>query len=190
MQGNLNSSAANDPAEPYYGVMDPSLWVSKEDAEFVDIIHVNSDTLFGVSYSKSFQTKSYPPNPELFNILTKLDNSELIQRSFKSNLMLLFLREACPCMVRWATSTSIPMVVSTSPAATTSWVWISLISSPTKDAATCKLLVSMYCRKGCYLEKMFCKQSFESSPCLPGPQDSCSTTVEISEKSLQNLFSK
>ena len=54
MQGNLNSSAANDPAEPYYGVMDPSLWVSKEDAEFVDIIHVNSDTLFGVSYLKSF----------------------------------------------------------------------------------------------------------------------------------------
>jgi len=38
---------AMDPAEPYYGVMDPSIWVSKDDAEFVDIIHVNSDTLLG-----------------------------------------------------------------------------------------------------------------------------------------------
>ena len=43
-------SAAMDPAEPYYGVMDPSIWVSKDDAEFVDIIHVNSDTLLGVRY--------------------------------------------------------------------------------------------------------------------------------------------
>ena len=39
---------AMDPAEPYYGVMDPSIWVSKDDAEFVDVIHVNSDTLLGV----------------------------------------------------------------------------------------------------------------------------------------------
>ena len=39
-----------DPAEPYYGVMDPAIWVSKDDAEFVDIIHVNSDTLLGVRY--------------------------------------------------------------------------------------------------------------------------------------------
>ena len=164
LKDNLNSSAANDPATGPKMYMDPSLWVSKEDAEFVDIIHVNSDTLFGVSYSKSFQTKSYPPNLELFNILTKLDNSELIQRSFTSNLMLLFLREACPCMVHWATSTSIPMVVSTSPAATTSWVWISLIwvslISSAEDAATRKLLCQCT-RKGCYLEKMFCKQFSE-----------------------------
>ena len=39
-----------DPAEPYYGVMDPSIWVSKDDAEFVDVIHVNSDTLLGVRH--------------------------------------------------------------------------------------------------------------------------------------------
>ena len=60
----LNLFPANDPAEPWYGVTDPSLWVSKDDAEFVDVIHVNSDTLLGVSYSKQFQAKS-DPNPEL-----------------------------------------------------------------------------------------------------------------------------
>ena len=54
LKDNLNSSAANDPATGPKMYMDPSLWVSKEDAEFVDIIHVNSDTLFGVSYLKSF----------------------------------------------------------------------------------------------------------------------------------------
>ena len=31
--------------------MDPTVWVCKDDAEFVDVIHVNSDTLFGVSAS-------------------------------------------------------------------------------------------------------------------------------------------
>ena len=117
-------------------------------------------------------------NLELFNSLTKLDNSDLIQRCFKSNLLLLFLREACPCTVHWATSTSTPMAVSTSPAATTSWVWISLIwvslISSAEDAATRKLLCQCT-RKGCYLEKMFCKQFSESSTCLPGQQDSCST---------------
>ena len=45
-------------------------------------------------------------------------------------------------------------------------------------------------RKGCYLEKRLCKQFSKSSPCLPGQQDSCCRTVELSENSVQNLFSK
>ena len=34
---------------------------------------------------------------------------------------------------------------------------------------------------------MFCKQFSESSPCLPGKQGSCITTVELSDNILQNL---
>ena len=35
--------------------------------------------------------------------------------------------------------------------------------------------------------RRFCKQFSESSPCLPGEQGSCKTTVELSENILQNL---
>ena len=35
--------------------------------------------------------------------------------------------------------------------------------------------------KGYYLEKRFCKQFSESSPCLPGQQESCNTTLELLE---------
>ena len=86
-----------DPAEPYYGVMDPSIWVSKDDAEFVDVIHVNSDTLLGVRYSS-----------------IKIELA-LISRDI--------FREACPCTVLWGTSISTRTEASTSPVATTSWVW-------------------------------------------------------------------
>ena len=44
-------------------------------------------------------------------------------------------------------------------------------------------------RKGCYLDKRFCTQFFESSPYLPGQQGSCRTAVELSENSEQNPMS-
>ena len=58
----------------------------------------------------------------------------------------------------------------------------------------CKLrfLTSSSTRTGCYLGKLFCKQFSRSSPspCLPGQQGKCRTTVELSENILQNLMPK
>ena len=42
-------------------------------------------------------------------------------------------------------------------------------------------------RRGRYLGKMFWKQLSESSSCFPGQQESCRTTVELSENNLQNI---
>ena len=37
-----------DPAKPYFDVLDPSLRVSKNDGQFVDVIHTNSGQLWDV----------------------------------------------------------------------------------------------------------------------------------------------
>ena len=54
----------------------------------------------------------------------------------------------------------------------------------------CKLTCDRKANTRRGLEKRFCKQFSESTPCLLGQQGSCSTTVELSENSLQRLSSK
>ena len=49
---------------------------------------------------------------------------------------------------------------------------------------------AFYTRRGCNLEKRFCKHFSKSSISLARQQGSCSTTLELSENSLQNLLSK
>ena len=45
-------------------------------------------------------------------------------------------------------------------------------------------------RTGLYMGKRFCKNFSEHFPCLPGQQESCSTTVQLSETILQNILPK
>jgi hypothetical protein len=40
--------SAIEPASPYIEYMDPKLWVGKNDANFVDVLHTNSAPLYAV----------------------------------------------------------------------------------------------------------------------------------------------
>ncbi len=49
----LRRLTALEPAQPYVNMLDPALWVNKEDAELVDVLHTNSDHLISVKSSFS-----------------------------------------------------------------------------------------------------------------------------------------